>query len=334
MAAVMSKFEVVITDSDHPDSKLEQEILGNIGAKVIKFQTYDEEEILKITRTAHAILCEFAPIRKRVISNLERARVIVVCGIGYDNVDVQAATEKGILVCNVPDYMTFEVADHTMALILAMARRITWADNLAKSGNWKRYGAWAWSELMPIMHLDGRVAGIVGFGRIGRQVAERLQAFHLKVLAYDPFVPKDVASKMNVELVDLPTLLRESDIISVNALLSDQTYHLIGRDQLRLMKESSFIVNTGRGKIIDQQALVEALREGRIGGAALDVLEKEPPDEDDPILKLDNVMITPHLGGNSDKAVAELRRLGTEEVARVLSGQPPRHPVAPTPKVN
>jgi D-3-phosphoglycerate dehydrogenase len=329
----MSRFEVVITDSAHPDGKLEQEILGDIGAEVKKFQTYDEEEILKITRTADGTICEFAPIKRRVISNLERARVIVEYGVGYDNIDVQAATEKGIVVCNVPDYTTFEVADHTLALILAMARRVTWADSLARGGDWTRYGAWAWSKLMPMIHVDGRVAGVIGFGRIGRQVAERLQAFHLKVLAYDPFVPKDVGAKMNVELVDLPTLLTESDIISINALLSDQSYHMIGDDQLRLMKKTSFIVNTARGKIIDQSALVKALREGRIGGAALDVLEKEPPDEDDPILKLGNVIITSHLGGYSDKAVTDLRRLGSEEVARVLRGQPPKHPIAAIAKV-
>ena len=328
-----SKFEVVIADGDFaPD---EFEVLRKIGANVLKFQTHDPEQILKITRTAHAIICVYAPIDARIINNLERARVIVVCGMGYDNVDVPAASEKGIVVCNVPDYMTFEVAEHTMALILAMARRVTWGDRFARDGSWRKYGASTWRRLMPITHLDGKIIGIVGFGRIGRQVAERLQAFQVgKILVHDPFVPSSICSRMGVELVDLPELMNRSDIISINALLTSQTHHLIGRDQLKLMKPTSFIVSTSRGKIIDQAALVEALQENKIAGASLDVLDKEPPNDDEPILKCENVILTPHIAFASEKAVSNLRKFALEEVARVLCGQPPRHPITQRPSGN
>jgi len=321
------KYEVVITDSDHLDGEFEQGILGTVGAHVKKYQTYDEKEVIKITKTADAIMCDYAPISRAVISGLQKARVIVVYGVGYDNVDVKAAKEKSIIVCNVPDYMTYEVAEHALALILSLVRRVTWGDNLAKAGRWSEYGASAWAKLMPITHLDGKTAGIVGFGRIGQQVAERLQAFKMNVIAFDPYVPKDVAARMNVELVDLPTLMKQSDIISVNCLLTKETFHLIGKKELDAMKETAMIVNTARGKVIDQVALVDALKSKRIAAAGLDVLEKEPYDPNDPILELENVIITPHVGGISDKAVTNLRRLATEEVARVLRGEPPKHPV-------
>jgi D-3-phosphoglycerate dehydrogenase len=326
-----SRFEVVIVDGDFAEDDLK--VLRNLGANVLKFQTHDPEQILKITRTAHAIVCVYAPMTARIINNLQRARVIVVCGIGYDNVDIRTASEKGITVCNVPDYITFEVAEHTLALILAMTRRVTWGDKLAKNGSWRRYGPSTWRKLMPITHLDGKIVGIVGFGRIGKQVAERLRAFQLeKILAYDPFVAKHACSRMGVELVDLPELMKKSDIISINALLTDQTYHLISKDEIRMMKKTSFIVNTSRGKIIDQDALVEALRENLIAGAALDVLDKEPPEGNDPILKCENVILTPHIAFASEKAVLNMKKLALEEVTRVLCGQAPRHRINPSRK--
>jgi D-3-phosphoglycerate dehydrogenase len=321
------KYEVVITDSAFADGNLEQEILSRVGANVKKYQTYDQNEVGKITKTADAILCDGAPISRTIISNLENARVIVEYGVGYDNVDVKAAHEKGITVCNVPDFMTYEVAEHTMALILSLTRRVTWADNFTKAGRWNEYGAWSWTKLMPITHLDGKTAGIVGFGRIGRQVAERLRAFRMKILAYDPYVTPNAATKVGVDLVDLPILMRQSDIISVNCLLSKETFHLIGKRELDLMKETALIVNTARGRVIDQVALVKALKSKRIAGAGLDVLEKEPCEPDDPVLSLENVIITPHVAAVSDKATLALRRLASEEVARVLRGERPKHPV-------
>lgn len=330
MSARTSRFEVVIANSEFSDGNLEQEILGKIGAAVKKFQAHDVNELLRITRSAHGILCTYdAPFTEEVISNFENARVIVVSAVGYDNIDVKTATEKGVVVCNVPDYMTFEVAEHTIALILALIRRIPLADRFVRAGEWPAYGPLSWTRLRPLSHLDGKVAGIVGFGRIGKQVAERLRAFRVRLMAYDPYVSKGDAAERGVELVSLHTLMKESDVIAVNALLSEETHHLIGDQELRLMKRTAIIVNTSRGKIIDQSALVQALVDQRIAGAGLDVLEREPPDANDPVLKLENVILTPHVGSTSEKSYSELRRMAAEEVGRVLLGERPRHPVNP-----
>lgn len=325
--SVETKFDVVIADSIFLDANVEQEILGKVGAKIRKYQMYDPVELKELTKSTDGIIASVAPIKRDVISNLEHARGIVCYGVGYDNVDVKAATEKGILVCNVPDFMTYEVAEHTMALILASVRKIPWADRYARTEAWKRNGIRSWNNFRPLSYLDGRVVGIVGFGRIGRQVAELCQAFHMKVIAFDPYVPSEIARKMSVDLVDLPTLMKNSDIVSVNAFLSDETFHLIDEDELVLMKPSAIIVNTSRGKIINNEALARFLSEKKIAGAALDVLEQEPADPSSPLMKLDNIIITPHIAGMSEKASLNSRRLASEEMARILTGAPPRNPI-------
>ncbi|MDA4131276.1 MAG: C-terminal binding protein, partial [Thaumarchaeota archaeon] len=276
---------------------------------------------------ADGIIVSVAPLKRDVVSNLERARAIVCYGVGYDNVDVKAATEKGILVCNVPDFMTYEVAEHTMALILSLVRKIPWADKFARTSEWKKNGIRSWNNFRPLSYLDGKVAGIVGFGRIGRQVAELLKAFHVTVIAFDPYVPQEVAQKMDVELVDLPTLMKKSDIVSVNAFLSEETFHLIDEEELNMMKESAIIVNTSRGKLINNEALVKVLKAKKIAGAGLDVLEMEPAEPNSPLLLLDNVVITPHIAGMSEKASLNSRRLASEEMVRILVGSSPRNPI-------
>jgi D-3-phosphoglycerate dehydrogenase len=322
-------FEVVITDSEFPDTSVEQRILGRVGAKVRKFQVCDPADVKEVVRTADGILVDYAQITREVISNLDRARAIVLYGIGLDKVDLKAATEKGILVCNVPDFMTCEVAHHSVALILALVRRIPWGDRFVKSGRWAREGMLASSKMMPIGCIDGNVAGIIGLGRIGRQVAEIMKTLGADVVAFDPYAPRNWTNQLDVEMVDLQTLMKRSDFISVNAALTEETYHLIGKEQIRLMKPTAVIVNTSRGKIIDQKALAKALRSHAIGGAGLDVLEKEPPDSDDPLLKLDNVVLSPHVGGASEKSLYNLRRLAAEELARILNGDLPKHPANP-----
>jgi D-3-phosphoglycerate dehydrogenase / 2-oxoglutarate reductase len=324
-----TKFRVVITDSDFSDSDLEEDMLSKIGASLEKFQTYDENEVIKFAQDADVILCDYAPVNRKVLSSLRKLRAVIEYGVGYDNIDVKAATEHGVLVCNIPDFMDTEVAEHTLALILALTRKITKADAFVKGGSWTKYGSLSWQKLMPISHLDGKVAGVIGFGRIGRQVAERLSAFKLKILAFDPYVNKEVADKMGVRLTDINTLMKESDIVSVNALLSKETFHLISEKEIRLMKPTAVIVNTARGKIIDQKYLADALRERRIAGAGLDVEEGEPPDPDAPLLKLDNVILTPHIAGVSEKAMHNLRVYSTEEAIRILREEKPKHPVNP-----
>jgi D-3-phosphoglycerate dehydrogenase len=325
MAMRKKTFEVVITDSEFPNIDLEQRILGRVGAKIRKFQLYDPAEVKEVVRTADGILVDYAQITREVISNLDRARAIVLYGTGLDNVDLKAATEKEILVCNVPDFMTYEVAHHSVALTLALVRRIPWADDFVKSGGWAKEGRLASSKMMPLGYIDGNVAGIIGLGRIGRQVAEIMKTLRADVIAFDPYVPHKEASKLGIEMVGLQTLMKRSDFISINAALTDRTHHLVGEKEIRLMKPTAMIVNTSRGKIIDQKALSKALRSRAIAGAGLDVLEEEPPGSDDQLLKLDNVILSPHIGGASEKSLYNLRKLAAEELARILRGEPPKH---------
>lgn len=329
MSSSSAKFEVVITDSDFADFDLEKEMFAKVGAIVKKFQTYDENEVINIAQNADVILCDYAPINMTVLSSLKKLRAVIEYGVGYDNIDVRAATDHGVIVCNIPDFMDTEVAEHTLALLLAITRRITIGDEFVRRGDWSKYGSLSWRQLGPINHLEGKVAGLVGFGRIGRQVAERLLAFKVKVIAYDPYVDREVARRLGVQLTDLDALMKESDIISVNALLSKETFHLISEKQIKLMKPTAILVNTARGKIIDQPYLVDALQNRRILGAGLDVQELEPPDPNGTLLKLDNVVLTPHIAGTSEKAMRNLRIFSTEEAIRILEGNRPRHPINP-----
>ncbi len=322
-----AKYEVVITDSDFEDGSVEQDILSGVGAVVKKHQTFEAEEIKRVTKMADAIITELASVSRDVISNLDKTRVIVTYGIGYDNVDVNAATERGILVCNNPDFMTYEVSEHALALILSLVRRLPISDRLTREGEWSKQGSMIWVKLMPLSFMDEKKAGVVGLGRIGKQVAAFLQAFHTKVMAFDPYISEETANKLGIEMVDLHTLMKESDIISVNTLLTNETFHLIGPKEISLMKRTAIIVNTSRGKIIDQNALVEALTSKKIAAAGLDVFEKEPLDANDPLLNMDNVILTPHVAGYSEKSINAWRILAAEEVARVLGGHQPKHPI-------
>jgi D-3-phosphoglycerate dehydrogenase len=240
---------------------------------------------------------------------------------GYDNIDIEAASRRGVLVCHVPRHSTQEVPDHTLALILALLRKIPWMHIATKSGHWD------WRAFRPIRNLEDMTAGIIGFGRLGKMVAARLKAFNLKILVYDPYVESSEAERMEVALTDLDTLMKSSDIVTVHTALTKETSCLIGKKELSMMKKGAIIVNASRGRVIDQKALTEALKTGHIAGAALDVLEDEPPKPDDPILKLDNVIITPHAAWYSEKASETDRRLAAEEALRILSEEKPLNPV-------
>jgi len=242
--------------------------------------------------------------------------VIVRYGVGVDNVDLEAATEKGIFVANVM-YDVTDVADHAVSLVLSLIRKIPLANRNV------RKGLWDWKTVQPISRLRGKTVGIIGFGRIGRKVAQRLKGFEVKLIAYDPYVPENVFAEYNVERVNFETLIKEADIIMVHASLTSETRHLIGEDELKSMKRSAILVNTSRGSIIDEKALYKALKEGWISGAGLDVLEKEPPERNNPLLKLNNVIITPHMAWYSIESLDEIRRIAAEEVVRALSGQIP-----------
>ncbi len=254
------------------------------------------DELKEIIKGYDALIVRSATkVTKDIINAAEKLKVIGRAGVGLDNVDLEAATQKGIIVMNTPAGNTISTCEHTMSMILALSRNIPQANASTKKGEWKR------SKFMGI-ELYGKILGIVGFGRIGKEVAKRALSFGMKVIVYDPFLSREVAEEMGIEVVELPGLLERADFITVHTPLTDETKHLISTKEFALMKKGVRIINCARGGIIDETALSNAVREGKISAAALDVFEKEPLSPDSELLKFDNVIVTPHLGASTEEA--------------------------------
>ena len=304
--------------------ELEQEALDPIGARLIPFQAREPGEYLDALADVDAILMTPRTwLTAEVVRKLRTCKVISAAGIGVDKVDLEAATEAGIPVTNVPDIFTEEVADQAFLLTLAVNRKLLYCHEMATSGRWAQ--AYAGLGSMPKIH--GSTLGLVAFGNIARAVARRAHGFGMRVLGYDPFVEPATMTGLGVEPRSLDDLLRASDFVSVHAPHSKGTHHLMGETQFALMKPSAVFVNTGRGKVVDEPALIRALESGQIAGAGLDVLEEEPPDPNNPLLTMSNVVITPHMASYSDESnVARRRRVG-QEIAAVLTGKRPRNVV-------
>jgi D-3-phosphoglycerate dehydrogenase / 2-oxoglutarate reductase len=316
-------FIVAITDYVFPSLAPEQRVLAPLGVELRPAQSKSEEEIIALTLEADAVLNCYAKMTARVIAGLKRCRIIARYGIGVDNVDLAAASKAKILVTNVPDYCVDEVSDHALALLLALSRRIHVAHGDVKDGAW---------DVIPhasIRRLRGQTLGLLGFGKIGKALALKVQPLGMKVLVYDPYLETELVSRYGVEVVSLDKLLAEADAISIHVPLSSETRNLIGQRELALMKSAAFLINTSRGGIVDEQALAVALEEGQLGGAALDVLSVEPPPPDHPLRQAPNVILTPHLAFYSRESVIELQTKAAEEIARALRGEPPRSPVNP-----
>ncbi|MCC6313471.1 MAG: C-terminal binding protein [Thermomicrobiales bacterium] len=324
MSAFDRQPKVVVTDLEFPHDGFEQATLAPLGASVERHACRTEDEVIAVSRDADALLVQWAPVSARVIDALDRCRVISRYGIGVDNIDIAAATGKGIVVCNVPDYCQEEVATHAVALILALARRIVPLVDSVRAGEWDAVVAAG-----PIANLSDQTLGLLSLGRIGRLVARRAQAFGLRVIAHDPYLNDAAVKDSGVTLVDLPILLRESDYLSLHAPLTGETRQIIDAAALAQMRPTAQIVNTARGGLIDSMALAEAVREGRIGGAALDVLDTEPLPGDHPLRNLPNVLITPHAAWYSSASLPALRERAVDEIARFLRGDPQRSPVNP-----
>jgi D-3-phosphoglycerate dehydrogenase len=286
--------------------------------------TRREEDIIAGAPDAHALIVSSAPITRRVMSALKQLKVVVRTGVGYDVIDVPAATDLGIVVVNIPDLWTREVANHALGLLLAWNRRIPTLDSEVKAGIWQSQAAGH------VGALHGETVGVVGFGNIGRAFARRVAALETHVIAYDPYVDDAQFAALGVERVrSLGELAARSDYVSVHSLLNAETRRLIDEAFLRQMKPTACLINTSRGPVVDEQALIRALRERWIAGAALDVQEHEPPAPDNPLLTMDNVILTPHAAYYSTAAAAQVPRRCGEEVARVLTGQRPLHVVNP-----
>ena len=310
------------------------ELLTKLGAVVEKTFCTTEQELISACSEADAVLAlgiritpgyMFGP---KVIENLNKCRLIALTGIGYDNVDIVTATEEGICVANNPYYCLEEVSDHTMALILACARKFYQLLPDVKNGKWSTQADYL-SALKPLHRLSGQTLGLVGFGNIARALVPRARAFGFRIIAYAPHIPRVLFETFKVEAVGLDQLLRESDFVSVHTALTPETRHVMGLEQFKRMKPTAYFINTARGELVDERALCAALSEGLIAGAGLDVLESEPPGNDNPLLKLNNVLITGHFAYYSEESREELFRWPWEEVARVLQGEWPQGLVNP-----
>jgi len=315
----LSRYKVVVTDYEYTTFAPEQEVLSKIGIDLTFKQCRTEEDVIAECKDADALISQYAPLSRKVIESLEKCKVIARYGVGFNTIDIDAATEMGIVVGNVTDYCLDEVSDHTIALLLSSARKITKLNNAVKSGTWD------FNVGVPIFRLRGRTLGLVGFGNIPQTVAKKAQAFGLNVIAYDPFVSEVVAAEMNIKLVTLDELCKQSDYVSIHVPLNKDTEGMISNEQFNKMKKEAFIINTSRGPIIDEKALINALEEGKIAGAGLDVLEVEPIDPNNPLLKMNNVILTPHAAFNSVEAEVELKRKTAQNVADVLSGYYPTY---------
>jgi len=319
----MKYFKVVVTDyPTQYDFQAEKESLAGIGAELYTFNSRTEEEVLDCCQDADAVMTVYAPVGRRVIEAFSRCRIIARYGIGVDSIDIPTATKRGIVVVNVPDYCTYEVALHAVSLILCLSRRILILHHeVTVRHNWDVAVA------RPVFRLKGQTLGLVGFGRIAQAVACLVKGFDLSILAFDPYVNHDVAEIRGVQLVELEDLLMRSDFVSIHAPLTAETKYLIRESELQKMRPTAFLINTARAAIVDQKALYQALKNGWIAGAGLDVLEEEPPKESNPLLSLDNVIITPHAASYSIQSYQEVRERAAQEVVRVLSGKWPR-PIA------
>jgi D-3-phosphoglycerate dehydrogenase len=316
MAETLPPFKVVITDSDLGSGEIERKELEGL-AELTKGSCRTEEEIIEIARDADGLLVQYAPITRRIIESLERCRVISRYGIGIDMIDVEAATERGIYVIRIPDYCIEEVSDHTCALILACTRKILQLHSRVKAAIWDVKAA------SPIYRLKGKTVGLVGFGNIARRVSQKLRGFDFKIVAFDPYIDPSFLKEYGVRPVSFETLLGESDVISLHLPLTEETFHLFGLAELSAMKSTAFLINTSRGKLIDENALYTAVREKRIAGAGLDVLEDEPVSPDNKLLSLDNTIITPHAAFYSARSSVELQMRTARDAARVLRGEIP-----------
>lgn len=312
------RFTVVHTDTvDVGEYPVERDLLAAFGAELVATNAQDEDSLIEATRDADAILVIKAPFTRRVIENLRRCRAIVRKGVGYDTIDVPAATEHGIRVCTLPDIWTDEVANHALALLLACNRRLLRLDREMRSGSWRSF------QQTHTGQLSGETLGIVGLGRIGSALARRVLPLGLQVVAYDPYLttaPPETGARL---VATLDELLDVADYVSVHTPLAPDTFHMIGRPQFQRMKPTAYLINTARGPIVDQAALVKALQEGQIAGAGIDAFEQEPPSRADPLLSLENVIVTPHNAFYSDPAVARMHRRSAQEVIEALSGRRP-----------
>ena len=323
---VMQKFTPRMQSVWGEALNIEREILDQGGCDLVEVVAESEDDYIESAKDADAILCQGGGIKisQKIIESLENCRIIALPSVGFDFVDIAAATLRNIWVTNTPDVFIEEVADHTMALLLASWRRLITQDNMVRTGRWME----ARPMLNQFPRLYGQTIGFIAFGNIPKAVCRRAKPFGLNLLAFDPYIHELELIKYGVEPISqLSELLSRSDIVSAHLPLSEQTYKMISEAEFKQMKATAIFLNTGRGSTVDETSLIKALQENWIAFAGLDVFEKEPIDPENPLLKMENVILTAHAASASARMPVEARRRAAREVLRVLEGQAPISPV-------
>ncbi len=311
--------KIVMLDRMGTDFSQEKSVFRAEGATFLVTYFRNAEELCEIVRDADILMFNDAHITADIIAALDRCKMIIRYGIGYDNVDLKAAGAKGIYVCNAPSYGTYDIAEHTMALLLSACKHIPIADKCARSGQWNA------ERVGKVRRLRGKILGLVGFGRIAREVIARARGFEMDILVYDPYQSEADVAALGAKSVDLDTLLELSDYVTLHAPLTEETHHMMGMDQFRKMKKEAVLINTGRGGLVNENELIFALLSGEIAGAALDVFETEPLPPTSKLLGMENVVLTPHVAWNSFEGVDDLHAEVIENVLRVLHGEVPKN---------
>ncbi len=310
-------YKVAITDYTFPTLEIEESILGPAGCEIISGQCKTPELLIPLVAEADAVITQFAPVNAEVVAAMQKARVIVRYGIGFDNVACDVAREKGIPVCNIPDYCVDEVADHTLAFILSLTRQLRANCAQIVKGHWGLAVA-----LDQMRALRDQTVGVIGLGRIGRAVVERLRPFKPTILAADPVVSADDAAALGCTLTSLDQLLTQSDIVTLHCPSTDATRNIINAGSLARMKNGSILINVGRGDLVDLAALTKALRSGHIAAAALDVFNPEPLASDCPLPAMDSVIVSSHIASCSPVAAQKLRETAARIALAALRGEP------------
>ena len=309
----MSKYKIVITDIQHKNFIPEEEVFSGSDYELIIRNCKTEEEIIELTKDADGVIANLVPITKKVIDNMTRCKIISRYGVGFDSVDIQAATDKGIIVANVPDYCPEDVSDQAMAMLMACIRKVVVRTKKISLGKWNI------GEDEKVYRMIGKTVGIIGFGRIGKVFFRKLQGFNLsEYLVYDPYFSQETADEYGIKLVSMEQLLSQSDYISVHSPLNDETENMLSHNEFSQMKENAIIINTARGPIIDEEALLDALKTGKINSAGIDVFSNEPIKLNSELLSLDNIVLSDHHAWYSEESYVELKTKAALNVKNYL----------------
>ena len=318
------KYKILQADCIFRDQDIERDLLKKIDAELIVAGSSDKETLAGLAGDADGIIVTYAKIPESVIDAARKCRIIVKTGIGYDNIDVEAATARGIMVANVPDYCITEVADHTMALMLNCLRKVSYYHNTVKNGKWDM------NLGRPIQRIGGLTLGLYGFGNIAREVASRAQAFGIDVVAYDPYIEDPVFEKANVKRIkDFMEFVSGVDILSLHAPLTSENRGIIDSTVLSKMKKTACLINTARGGLVNESDLQKAIDKKEIMGCGIDVMQTEPGDVNSPLLKYDMVCVTPHAAFYSEGSDVELRTKSVEQIILALTQGEPKYLVNP-----